>query len=199
MSNPLFYTEVKTINNDEYQIINVQSNETLFAKPIEKYFYFNDEISIYLKKILTDGNIITIYKSKLTEEKIGYVDFKDFSVKIENDLEQYKNKAKCKLNNIFTYYLASIGGLTFFKLIQSFSILAANEYYITNDNREQKYLEIVNTGDKLLILALEDYLDAHDMINPTSSMYISLKQCEMKLKKAKTKKEIDIICEIINI
>lgn len=37
-------------------------------------------------------------------------------------------------------------------------------YVITDENREAKYLEIINTGDQDLIDALETYLDARDRI-----------------------------------
>lgn len=43
--------------------------------------------------------------------------------------------------------------------------LADNGYFITDQNKEEKYLEILETGDEHLIDLLEDFLNMKDKIN----------------------------------
>ena len=73
----------------------------------------------------------------------------------------------------------------------SFSVLAAAGHFINADNREEKYLEIINTGDTDLISALEEYLDAYDAITPILSMWNDVKQFETDLEAATTEEEVD--------
>ena len=192
MANPLFYTEVKKIEGGAtYKIADVQNSDVLYSKPVDESLYFGDDISIELKKHLVAGNTVTIPVQTVTDKGAGSVVLEDFTIVEETDLTLYKNKKKNKLSNIFTYYLASTGGLTFFSALTSFSILASKGYFITDENREEKYLEIINTGDETLIAALEEYLDAYDNISPVASMYKSLKQAGIDIDAATNEAEVD--------
>jgi len=188
MANPLFYTEVKKIGDGTvYQIVDVQAYDTQFAKPVENIVNFSDEVSIELKKNLVAGNEITIPVT----DAAGDATLDAFTITEPDDLDKYKAQKKAAIQNIFTFNLASLGGLTFFRVLRSFSILASSGFFITDENREEKYLEIINTGDEDLINALEEYLDAYDATSPIVSMYTDLKQALLDIDAATNEAEVD--------
>ena len=49
--------------------------------------------------------------------------------------------------------------------------LMAAGYIVTNENREEKYLEIANSKDENLIKLLEIYLEKMDLLNEYENMY----------------------------
>ena len=188
MANPLFYTEVKKIGDGTvYQVVDVQAYDTQFAKPVENIVNFSDEVSIELKKNLVAGNEVSIPVA----DALGDATLDDFTVTEPDDLNKYKAQKKAAIQNIFTFNLASLGGLTFFRVLRSFSVLASNGYFITDENREEKYLEIINTGDQDLISALEEYLDAYDATSPVVSMYNDLKQAFIDIDAATDEAGVD--------
>lgn len=192
MANPLFYTEVKKIGGgDIYSIVDVQQNDVQFAKPTDNILYFGDDVAIELKKNLTSGNTITIPVATVDAKQAGFVLFEDFTINEVVGIDLYKNKKKQKVSNIFSYYLANMSGIILFNALNSFAILASKGHFITDENREDKSLEIINTGDSVLISALEDYLDAYDRISPIASMYKDMKQFEVDVEAAATEEEVD--------
>jgi len=64
-------------------------------------------------------------------------------------------------------------------------------YVFTNDNREQKYLEIVNTGDQDLIDALDIYLTIRDRLDEHHTMYKQYRDFWLALKDMTTVEEME--------
>lgn len=53
----------------------------------------------------------------------------------------------------------------FAKFIILNNYMADAGFFITDENREKKYLEIINTNDQILIGRLEEYLEVKDLIS----------------------------------
>jgi len=64
-------------------------------------------------------------------------------------------------------------------------------YVITNDNREQKYLEIVNTGKQILIDTLDMYLTIRDRLSEHHTMYKQYRDFWLLLKDMTTVEEME--------
>ena len=191
MANRLFMVELKKIGDGTtYEVVDVQLKDVQFAKSVEFYLTTGDDLALLLKKNLIDGNTITIPVATVDADT-GDLTIDDFTVDVPSDLQAYKNKKKQRISTIFSFYLASTGGLTFFQAMASFSILASHGYFITEENREEKYLEIINTGDQDLIAALEEYLDAYDSVSPISAMYSTLKQAKLDIDAATDEAGVD--------
>jgi len=189
MSNRLFMVEFKKINGGEtYQAVDVQLQDVMYAKAVEFYLIVGNEVALEIKRNIAEGNIVTI---PVADAESGDVTIDSFTIDVPGDLDAYKNKAKQRISNVFSFYLASTGGMVFFQAMTSFSILASHGYFITDENREEKYLEIINTGDEDLITALEEYLDAYDNISPVAGMYSSLKQAKLEIDAATSEEEVD--------
>jgi len=195
MAQPLFFTEVKIVDDGSiYQVVDVQNVDSKFSKPVDLYLSVGDDVAFELKRHLNAGNIIKISiadAKKGTHGQGKSLKIDDFTIVEVLALDQYKNQKKGRVNNIFTYALATTGGLVYFAAMQSFAVLASYGYFITNENREEKYLEIINTGDEDLIAALEEYLDAYDSITPLSSLYKSMKQAMVDIDAAANEGEVD--------
>ena len=192
MATVLFFTEMKKIDSGTtYLVTDVQQKDVAYGKPVDDVFYLGDDIAIELKKNLVAGNRATIPVATVDEKGAGFVELSDFTIEETTDLDQYKNKKLQKIKNIFSYNLSAVSGVIIFKALNSFAILASNGYFITNDNREEKYLEIINGGDAALISALEDYLAAYDAISPVANMYTEMKQAEVAISASSTEAEVD--------
>lgn len=66
-------------------------------------------------------------------------------------------------------------------------------YVITDDNRHEKYLEIVETGDLDLIEKLESFLEARDEVMTKYSWYGVYKNFINKINRASSKQEMNEI------
>jgi len=191
MLGPIFVTIIKTSNDgtsyrvEDVQFLNIKDGVA------NTYLTCGDNLSISLKRNLIAGKTITIPINIVTTKGQGNLTIDDFKIETPSDLDEYKNKKNQQLQNIFSFHLANFGGMALFNLVNSFSILASNGYFITEANREQKYLDIINTGNKDLISALEDYLNHLDQVTPVAAMYKDLQQAQIDIVSATTTAEVD--------
>ena len=192
MAPPLFFTEVEIMpDGTTYQVIDIQNVDAQFALPIERSLTLNDNLSFALKRGLNNGLIITIPIATVTSKGEGNLVPGDFTVEQLSTLDRYKKRKLHKVRSIFTLYLTRMGSLSFFNLLNAFAGLADQGHFITDANREVKYLEIIATNDPNLISLLEDYLEAYDLIRPIASMWTDLKTFEADLAVATNKAEVD--------
>ena len=192
MTTPLFYTEFKKLENGTvYQIIDVQGQEVSYSKPIDNIMTLSNELSIELRKNLISGNEIKIMKNVFDEKESHNLSIEDFTIIEPDTLEKYKNKMMGRLYTSFSSHFASLGGLALFEFFVSYSTLADSGYYITDENRESKYLEIINTGDDNLISALEIYLERYDGLSPLASYARRIKNFKIDTSSAKTIEEVN--------
>lgn len=192
MSEPIFYTEmVKIDSGTTYKVVDIQSKDIAFAKPVENIFTLANDLSVELKGHLMAGNTPTIPVATYGEKGAGGITIEDFVIDEPDELAKYKQQMKNRVFGIFSHLMASVSGLRLFKFFMSYSLLASNGYFITQENREEKYLEIINTGNEILIENLETYLDSFDFISPISTTYTEVKQFEIDIEAAITTEEID--------
>lgn len=83
--------------------------------------------------------------------------------------------------------------ITLFNYMKIGFELAGAGFFVTDDNREEQYLAIINTGDEKLIDNLSKYLDAYDDLS-ANSKYITIYNNAVKLiDSAKTVEELDTV------
>ncbi len=106
---------------------------------------------------------------------------------IKTVINQYLTEARYHVS----HQQALVTGLMMFDFICINNELINEGYIITSKNREEKYIEILETGDEELIEKLERYLNASDTINRASFLqneynrfYIQIKQ-ETNIEKVK--------------
>lgn len=87
---------------------------------------------------------------------------------LENiDIDTYAGKAlvacRTKMKGIFgDNGLISLNLIAFMEFIRCHDILASHGYFITDENREELYIDILNKDDQKLLDILQKYIDLSD-------------------------------------
>jgi hypothetical protein len=83
----------------------------------------------------------------------------------------------------------------FFEMLLANNELHAAGYAITNANREEKYLEVVNSGDEALLDKLKMFLDTYDRLGVHLTFYGQYKNLKKALESASTVDEVNFALE----
>lgn len=113
---------------------------------------------------------------------------------LENKLTGYVNYYKKQMEEI----LISRTRLYPYKLWKYFNvynILISQGYIITDENQEEKYIEIINKGDEALINTLSEYLDAKDTLNLDAVVFSDYTNYSEKLGSVTSKEEAEQVYE----
>ncbi len=82
-----------------------------------------------------------------------------------DDLNAAKSAALGEARNLMVGRMSFEFYFDFFEMLKSNNELMSAGYFITDENREQKYLEIVNSDNADLLNLLKKYLEVYDRIN----------------------------------
>ena len=115
---------------------------------------------------LHDGDkIITILKPLIHDEVMPGEVVYSVAPEDNNKLSQVR-----RIRALINPTLSSVSGFTFYTFMVLNNLLNSKGYYIHDDNREEVYLEILETGDSGLIDTLERYLNMKDDIHRVSQL-----------------------------
>jgi hypothetical protein len=116
-----------------------------------------------IKDALVSGDKkVTIPKTLQSMEVLpGEVNVVDIDT---DDITNVRLAQIARVRMLITPALASISSLTSYSWIMLNNELNAKGYFIYDDNREETYLTILETGDDVLIAKLEEYLNHKDEI-----------------------------------
>ncbi|HLE09653.1 MAG: hypothetical protein A2504_06980 [Bdellovibrionales bacterium RIFOXYD12_FULL_39_22] len=92
-----------------------------------------------------------------------------------NELQEVKESAIKKIQNVIDLNLAKNTGYVLYRHLCSMNELGDRGYVITESNREEKYLEILETGDEDLISLLENYLNTKEKMLRASYLFQPIK------------------------
>lgn len=110
---------------------------------------------------------------------------------ISNDpLEEARKAALIKVRMLVTPELAKISGFALYGFMMLNNDLSNAGYFITNDNREEKYLSILETGQEDLITKLEDYLNYKDEIENVAHLERKFSKFKKDLRVATTVEDV---------
>jgi hypothetical protein len=123
-----------------------------------------------IKEALMSGKKVHVQKSALRTNEVLPGEFTIIDGVENNELESLKESSIIKVRMLVTPELAKISGFSMYGFIVLNNDLSNVGYFITNENREEKYLEILETGDEQLIQKLEDYLNYKDEIEQLASL-----------------------------
>jgi len=108
----------------------------------------------------------------------------------EAKLDLYKEKVFRMMNELISNQLM-ISNFELFHFFKLNHFLAAKGYFITDENREEKYLEVINEGDGETLRVLSEYLDSLDEFNAIDEVYEKYKVAKDKVKAALTEREVE--------
>ena len=122
-----------------------------------------------IEESLLLGKLVHVTKNMSTDEVLPW-EIEVLDVSSENPLQQAKNHSLTKVRLLITPMFSKIAGLTLYGFMVLNNDLINAGYAITNENREEKYLQILETGDEKLISKLEDYLNYKDEIEKVAHL-----------------------------
>lgn len=158
-----------------------------------KYLKLSAVAGKIIKDALNDGHIVRVHKPLFASEVIPR------EVKIikvaEDDIEEFKQAQIKRVRMLINPELASVSGLAFYGFICLNNELADKGFFITDQNRESKYLSILETGDEKLIAKLEDYLNYRDEISRVASLHKKFEKFRKDMKEETEKEKIQKIAD----
>jgi len=145
-----------------------------------------------IEEALLANKTVHITKNMMANEVLPFeVDVKNTS--LEDPLQEAKNYNLAKIRMLVTPDLSKIAGLTLYGFMVLNNDLINSGYAITNENREEKYLQILETGDEKLISKLEDYLNYKDEIEKVAHLERKFSKFKNDVLSSSTVEDIDNI------
>jgi hypothetical protein len=153
-----------------WQVTNVtKSSLDALANRNEKILKLTYMAYQRIVEALADKKVVHIPKSIRSDEVApGEVQIMDPSD--VDPLKSHRDAVITKARMLVTPELAKISGFALYGFTVLNNDMINAGFAITNDNREEKYLEILETGDEGLIAKLEDYLNYKDELERVAQL-----------------------------
>lgn len=154
-----------------YRLINDEWGADTFQVDPDRFLEVNSNQFTYAKNLLDAGATITYpvsatitYPTSATPSPSGQtLELSDLNIVNVTPLKAAKIRAHSNIaNQINNRLMSNLMVMNIYKFVLVDSILKNGGYFVTDENREQVYLDIVNNGDQKYIRALEEYLDVKD-------------------------------------
>jgi len=140
---------------------------------------------------LSEGKTITINKEMITDEALpGDINISDEAV---DEFEVYKKINMMRVNKKMSYNMANMTSLDIVSFTVLNNELTAEGFVITNSNREEKYIEIIEKDDEAIIEKLESYLILLDKVTTSIDFGNMCADFVKKIINAKDTEEVDKI------
>jgi hypothetical protein len=190
----LIYDVATVIDCGTYwRVTNVsKSNMDALSNPNENKLKLSSIAYDLIRNLLEQGKEVKIKKPLFTNEVLPGEIFID---EVE-DLQLQKNSSIIKIRMLVTPELSKISGFSLYGFMMLNNDLSSKGYFITDENREEKYLEILETNDESLIQKLEDYLNYRDEIDKLASLERMFSKFKSDVNESSTIEEVKKFEEI---
>lgn len=175
-----------------YRVTTISQNTNDFV-PIGHENYLNLSYSAYkiIDQALREEKEIRIKKPLKGNEVLPFeVDVLDQDI---NNFEYIKNNAFAQFKQKVTPEMTKESGIVLYEFIMANNDLSSKGYFITDKNREEKYIEIIETGDSDLIELLETFLETKDKLERAKFLKNQTEKFKAELKKTKTIEDVEEI------
>jgi hypothetical protein len=165
--------ELASVQNrgNQWVVTNVMKNSfDNLANREEKLLKLSYMSYKIIQEALMEKKKVIIYKERMMTDEVLPGEFEVIDELEEDSLQQLKKSSITKIRMLVTPELSKISGFALYGFIVLNNDLTNEGYFITNENREEKYLQILETADEKLISKLEDYLNYKDEIESVASM-----------------------------
>ena len=181
---------------DHYKVVNVILSEVKYILPNAKYVALPNQVALELKNKLNNGMVISIDKELIDSPKSKDIPLSDFKIEEPNTLDLKKSAAKARVKQRVSSYMAMLTGfdvLEFFMILGKFNSM--NFPVMDESQKEEVFLNIINTGDEDLITDLERFLEIKDTFDKMMKKHRSIKQYFREIDECDTEEELE---EVIN-
>lgn len=188
--------------NIQWEVVRTETAmmDTLNLEELDYKLMDIDSFAVYeyINENLRDGKIVYIPKyleGELTVDKV-------IIAEDENTLILYKRTCVIKLKDyVYNLRLTPEYILDMYRFIVINNWMIANGYFITNENREEKYMEIITSISEIedeeeseaKINKLEQYLNLMDKLASDNNIIISMDEAVANIIKAETSDEVTCI------
>lgn len=188
--------------NIQWEVVRTETvmMDTLNLEELDYKLMDIDSFAVYeyINENLRDGKIVYIPKyleGELTVDKV-------IIAEDENPLILYKRTCIIKLKDyVYNLRLTPEYILDMYRFIVINNWMIANGYFITNENREEKYMEIITSISEIedeeeseaKINKLEQYLNLMDKLASDNNIIISMDEAVDNIIKAETSDEVTYI------
>jgi hypothetical protein len=174
-----------------WRVIGLTTNEN---EPSSFAVKLSAQAKNHIQQALDENKIVDIKKRESTYEFTPF-DLEILDPETQDPLKLCKDHALIRVRTIFTPELGKLSGLTIYGFTILNNDLSSRGFFITNENREEKYLEILETGDEQLIAKLEDYLNYKDEIEAVAHLERKFSKFRTAIKSASTVDEVNTITD----
>ena len=196
---PAIFNAQLSVYGTYYQVTNVFLTEVKYILPNAKYVDLPNEVALVLKNELNQGKLITIKKSDVDERKSPDIPLEHFEIKKPETLDQKKSELKSKVNQRISAYTALLSGLDLYDFFVITSKLQAMGFNVLDDgNKEQIYLDIINTGNEDLITDLERFLELRDTFDNILKRYKGTKDYFREVDECENEEELKDTIKVWN-
>lgn len=102
---------------------------------------------------------------------------------VPDDIDAAKQAAIIKARSLITPEISKQSGFVLYDFMMKNNVLASKGYFITDENREEKYIDIIETGDMDLIMVLESFLESKDKLDRANALNKKLDKLQKDLQK----------------
>jgi len=174
-----------------YQVVNVILSEVKYILPSAKFVAIPNDVALTLKYGLNQGSMITIEKELVDNPKSKDIPLAHFKLTKPDTLEMKKSHAKSKVHQRISTYTSLLTAFDIFEFFMITGKLQALGFNVLNDNeREQTYLAIIETGNEDIITDLERFLEVKDVFDSMMKKYRGLKQYFREIDECDTNEEL---------
>jgi len=185
-----YFLTVKEIDELTYEVVGIRHTSTLDLSDIE-FEVSKLQVKEILEYVKNDEYILKIFKKNYNDRNFVYV------LENKSEFEIKKAEAQRLIEKHYKMVMNSVALFEMYNVMMINNELGAQGHFITSDNREEKYIDIINSGDENLITLLQEYLEMKDRIDPMWTYYNKLKEFKLKLKDVETSEEVDEMIQYI--
>jgi hypothetical protein len=164
----------------------------LAKNPDHTYVGVSEPIAQQILREIDKGNMVQYPKTK--KKSLKLIDFlievdpaSGFGKRKNDEIANYRHM----INRLFLNM--NLMDMYDFMMIQNrFNSLG---HFITEDNKEEVYLAIINDGDESLITDLENYLTAMEELNAINKRYKKFRGAIHKIVEAKDEEDLDSVID----
>jgi hypothetical protein len=172
-----------------YILTNVWDKRTTLVPP-GNYVKIKQMDAVAVNNTVRSGQVVKIKKGVKKNKELGLKDFEVIEVPM---IEKKRTHYQIDIHNEVTELPLVMSSIEILEFMMIFAKFAEKGIFIWGNEVEEKYLEILNSGEEGLIEDLESYLELKDKVGAVIRRFQNIKRHEEMLRKAKKEEDLDKI------
>ena len=149
-----------------YEVIYLSSSLNNDFETNRKHIGLSSIAALEIRKAMSEDKIVRI-NSSYDNIDVQLHDLTFIDLDTSEEFTHRKILLR-KVRQLVSHQQANVSGMMMFEYININNVLSDKGFFITDENKEEVYLEILEKGDEKLIEQLERYLNARDVISRSS-------------------------------